>query len=69
MTRLLQNKKPLWHNSSFPEDVSSSSVSPVGSWTRDLLRRDFADQQAVTGTADILLSNGGVLYRLQRNGT
>lgn len=43
-------------------------VSPVWSWTGDPLWRDFADQQTVTWTADILLSNRGVLYRLQRNG-
>lgn len=44
------------------------SVSPVWSRTGDPLRRDFADQQTVTWTADILLSNRSVLYRLQREG-
>lgn len=40
--------------------------SPVRSWTGDPLRCDFADQETVTWTADVLLSHRGVLYRLQR---
>lgn len=43
-------------------------VSPVWSWTGDPLWRDFANQQTVTWTADILLSNRSVLYWLQRDG-
>lgn len=45
-----------------------SLVSPIWSWTGDPLRRDFADQQTVTWTADVLLSNRSVLYGLQREG-
>lgn len=40
--------------------------SPVRSRTGDPLRRDFADQETVAWTADVLLPDGGVLYRLRR---
>lgn len=49
-----------------PADVNWTQVDDaftVWSWTGDPLRRDLADQQTVTWTADILLSNGSVLYR------
>lgn len=42
--------------------------SPVRPRTGDPLRRDFANQQTVAWTADVLLSNGSVLYRLWKEG-
>lgn len=47
-------------------DVNGSQVDDaftVRPRTGDPLRRDFANQQTVTWTADVLLPNGGVLYR------
>jgi len=38
---------------------------PVRPWTGDPLRCDFADQETVTRTANVLLSNGSVLNRLR----
>lgn len=50
----------------FPADVNWSQVDDaftVRPRTGDPLRRDFADQETVTRTADVLLSNGSVFYR------